>query len=618
MHAATLHLFNAVYVTDYNTSGIPQDVSEHTIRQGYVMDPRITPNRKLLAIMDRVVGLSGEKANAAFHKSWATVAHNDRETLVAQQLLHYLTTYGYKELGIYDKDTVYIPAEKLELPSIADDIPLTMVRAIDTDELIERIVQLGQGIALAESTLDSIVLIIKEAALPASLVDRVGNRELLARLYEHFGMVPSDPVEFLRYVLVRVADRSLLIKNQATIDALAGAPQKELDSLLEKAPENLASVFYRFKPLFLAMKKASNNKAFFNRLRKDAVKQHAPLAEDALNAVTRQIKRGTLDLDRLTQRLETASVFRKIRLAYALKARMKAGDSIVYKVRNGRGWATDFDWPDALQEATQAAYNCVMGSLCKALAPKLAGKTVFIPEELRYALPASEKMFTGHFPTGSSVAAPHNLIVGIHWENTTRQIDLDLSAVGETKIGWDGQYRTDDGEVLFSGDVVDAPAPLGASELFHFRGQKPREALLLVNYYNYEAGDPVAANLLIANERPESFGHNYMVNVNNLMAKANLTIEHKQTVIGLVATRKGKARIYFAHTAVGNNVTSRVSKVSMQARDYLVNSLVDSIDLREVLKGAGAQVRNRRDGDEDFDLAADKLTKSTFLELLQA
>ena len=62
------------------------------------------------------------------------------------------------------------------------------------------------------------------------------------------------------------------------------------------------------------------------------------------------------------------------------------------------------------------------------------------------------------------------------------RIDLDLSMMNVGgKIGWDGMYRSSHGDVLFSGDVTDAPLPHGASEFFYISKQTNNSYLFMLN-----------------------------------------------------------------------------------------------------------------------------------------
>ncbi|MDQ6961737.1 MAG: hypothetical protein Q9M28_04300 [Mariprofundaceae bacterium] len=47
-------------------------------------------------------------------------------------MIHYITTYGFEQLGIYKESTVYIPREVIDLPSIQDDLPFITISASET------------------------------------------------------------------------------------------------------------------------------------------------------------------------------------------------------------------------------------------------------------------------------------------------------------------------------------------------------------------------------------------------------------------------------------------------------------------------------------------------------
>jgi len=617
METATLRLFNAIQVENKQDKDISQSIFERTVNNGYILDSAIQPEKKLLSVIEKIVGLSGEKANAAFHKSWSMVQNSSMESLVIQQIVHYVTTYGFKEHGIYREDTVYIPHEILELPTIKENIPIVVIKAWDAQEMLEAIINLGSGIALAAETLSDIMSIVKANRYKDVFVEQITNRELKAQLYDFYGLVPSEPIEFLRHLISKLTDEFLLIKNDDLIEKIKQSNGKFLDVLLLDAPVELPSIFFRFKPIFLAMKTISSNKTFFNRMRKKANKLHIPIPDDYLNSITSQVKRGCLDLDVLKKRLDKASIFRKIRLAYALKHRIHSSDSIVYRVRNGRGWATDFNWPVDLKEVTQNALDVAIASIANDIRKNVEGKFIYIPENIHYALPATEKQFTGHLPNGSSVSVPNDMIVGIHWMNTNKSVDLDLSVISESgKFGWDAAYRSKDNDVLFSGDITDAPAPGGATELFYLKEGQREARILMVNYYNFDKNDEVDTKILVAHESPENFAENYMVDINNIVAAANINITKKQSVLGLITNVNNENRVYFSNVSIGNSITSTGNIQSKQARKYLIDSMVNSLDFREILMMAGAYVVDEKTDNIDFDLSPEALTKTTIIDLV--
>lgn len=618
MKTATLRLFNAIQVDDVKkVKAISQAVQERMVKNGYMLHPAINPKQDTLKQIESIVGLSGEKANAAFHKSWSVVKDASMEALVSQQIVHYITTYGFESLDVFSHDSVYIPKEELNLPAIKSDIPLTVIKAMTAADIIEAIIKLASGVALSKESLDDIMTIVQTNKYKNTFVEQINNRELKALLNDHYNIVPTEPVEFLRHLISKLTDDSLLIKNNELITKIKESNGKFLDALLKDAPDDLASIFFRYKPLFLAMKTISKDKTFFNQLRKKADKLHQPLPEDYLNSITSQIKKDGLDLDVFKTRIESAPIFRKIRLAYALHFRLYGSEAIVYKVRNGRGWATGFDWPVESADLTTSALEIVIASIVEHLRKKVEGKSIYIPEHVHYALPATEKQFTGNFPTGSSVSVPEDLIVGIHWTNTNKRVDLDLSVIGESgKYGWDADYRSKDKDVLFSGDITDAPAPKGASELFYLKAAQDETKIVMVNYYNFDKGDEVDTKFLIASKKLKKLSENYMVDVNNMVAAANINITKKQNILGLIANVNNQNRVYFANVSVGNSITSHMNEQTIYARKYLVDSVINSIDLKDILISAGAIVTDKQDSTIDYNLAPENLTKTSILDLI--
>ena len=623
METSLLRLFNAVQVVNKESKGINQDILKRTIANGYILDPSILPSKELLNTIEKVVGLSGSKANASFHKSWSIVKDSSIEDLIIQQIIHYITTYGFEALGIYREDAVYIPNEALELPTITDKVKLTVVKAMTSQEILDNIIVLGSTVALSKETLKDIMVIVEFNKYEKSFVAKITNRELKSRLYEFYDIVPDEANEFLRYVIKKITCESLVIKNAYLIEKIKSSDVKLLDSLIDQAPMDLASIFLRFKPLFLAMKSVSKNKTFFNKLRKDANHMHKPLPTDYMNDITSQIKHDTINASKFEKKLENASIFRKIRLAYALNFRLNNKNSIVYKVRNGRGWTTGFDWDNSLNFKTQEALTMVLDSIAENMRKNVEGKVVYIPSNVSYALPATEKQFVGNIPSNSYVAVNEDMIVGVHWENNPNRVDLDLSLTDIAgKYGWDASCRSEERDIMFSGDVTDAPKPNGASELFYLKKAQRNPKTMFVNFFNFGSGyddeNSVEAKIIVANEKPDSFNKNYMINVSNIVASSLVNINKKQTMLGLVISIDGENRFYFSSTGIGNSISSRNDDLAKQALDYLLASCVNTIGLDSVLSIAGANVvREKPEEGEYLDLSPEALDKTTIIKLLQ-
>ncbi len=523
-----LRLFRALPIRDKRKEKVSETLLKKTIQKGFIFSPDVVANYstkelvELTETIEQEIGLTPEQMNNSFHKSWKKIKEADIEQLFLEQVIHYITTYGFELFGVYSPDSVYIPREELDIPDI-DNISLVVIKGYTKSEIKEKLISLlASGIALKQNTINDVVDVALWLELGVEEIENIENKEVRIALYSYLNIVPQNPVEFLRYIVYQSTEQTLLIKSAELIKEIKGNKNLKIIKLFkdydrEYGLKKLAEIFLRFKPLFLAFKTNPQLNKIINKLRKLSVKYHKPMKPDYLNDVTSLIKHGNeIDIDILRQELDQVNIFRKIRLAYALKFRTKEHDSILYRIRNGKSYATDFSFFG--QERVKEALNIVLGSIIEDISGKVTGKRIYIPEYMHYTLPATEKMFTGNFPSGSYVSIPSDMIFGIHWNNINhKRIDLDLSIINAgTKFGWDGNYRDGAGTILFSGDITDAGGKNGATELFYVKRQSEASLIMFVNYYNFDASIEVPFKILVAKEQANRFKKNYMVDPNNI------------------------------------------------------------------------------------------------------
>ena len=635
---STIRLFKAVPITEKGKSKASKSLMSETIKRGFIFSPEVVHNYSekdlilMIDVVEKEVGLRADAMNNAFHKSWKKIAESSMEQLVIEQIMHYITTYGFESLGIYDKDSVYIPCEKLEIPKLKiDKIKLVVIRGYTKSELKEKLIGLlGSGIALSNDTKKDVIDIVTFVDFVEDEIRNIKNKEVKCALYDYLNIFPQDSVEFLRFMIYKSTNTTLIIKNASLIKEIKSKDNLSVLGLIEKYQkkyglEKLAQVFFRFKPLFLAFRTNKKLKIIINRIRKLADKHHLPMKEDYLNSVTANIKKGE-DTSWVVFRkeLDKVNTFRKIRLAYALKFRTnKDADSILYRIRNGKSYATTFKFDN--NEKAEAALKVTIEGIIKDVSKNVDGKTIYIPENIHYALPATEKQFTGNFPSGTYVSIPKNIVVGVHWENVKEnRIDLDLSMSNCTdgKIGWDAMYRTERNDVLFSGDLTDAPKPNGAAEIFYVKKQNESSFILMLNYFNYSDCEynggtklEVPFKIFVGSEEIKNFGRNYMINPNNVVCVAKSKIAGRQKTIGLLTTSPDENRFYFAETNMGNSITSYGADYTEHARKYMFDFYKNTISLNDILIKSGAKIIKNKDK-ADIDLSYEKIEKDTILNIL--
>jgi hypothetical protein len=622
---STIRLFKALPVSG-TAGGLPTDpaLDRLTLRRGFVFDSSLVGEYRsvdrLISMVDEVYGRGSVELNTAFHKSFAKVRDASIQQLVFEQIVHYFTTYGAEHFGVYDESSVFVPGEHLDAPELSEGIRVVVIRGLTKAELkTELLTLVSSGIALAEDTIADVLDVAAFVGLDEADLSAITNREVRAALYDHLGIMPSDPQEFLRFLVYRATGQTQVVQNDSLLNTLRSRDNLDLVRYFrtyeaQTGLRRLGEIFLRYRLVFLAMKTNTVLRTYINRIRREAKRSHKPMPEDVLNSVTMHLKRGDLDSGAVSQALATASVFRKARLAYALRYRMSGADGIVYRVRNGRAYATDFSFP--LDIDVETVFGEVISSIAGDITPKVDGKKIFIPAGLAYGLPSTEKQFIGHLPAGTSVTVPDGLVVGVHWEDQGDHrinLDLSLSNIAE-KIGWDGYYRSsgDDG-IYFSGDLTYAPPPNGATEVFRIGASAYGTWLLNLNYFNYNEDIDVPFRILAGHA--SAVEKNHVVDPNALVANAHARMDVHQRTLGIVVSGFTERQFFFAGADIGGGITSRHTQRADVAMKYFETYYVNAIPLNDILVSAGAELVVDA-ADSDLDLSPEAVDKNTFLELL--
>lgn len=593
-------------------------------------------------------GKDGEKWNQTFHKSWDKVANAPIEQLIAEQIVHYFTTYGFESLGVYSEDTVYIPSEKLEIPELESGLELVVIKAMSEEELQERLmVLLTSGIALSEQTVKDVMVLSNY--IDKDRFDEINNREIKTALYDKYNIMPRDPEEFLRYLIFKTTGSTLKIKNRALIEQIKNCDRvlarNMLKSYVEKTPNGynrLASIFLRNKPLFLAYKcdnKQLETSKIINKLRKLAKTQHKPLGDSILDNLTNPAK--YIDIDQLLVKLDSVTIYREIRMLNAILYRINGNKNIVYKIRNGKSYVSTLkDYDTDYVRRLLILHDEIKQHLTNRVKEKVNGKNIYIPNGIVYTLPTSEKQFNGNIPEGSYIDVPKDsdLVYGVYWKNLGRErVDLDLKQMNKAEcFGWDASYRSS--SVSFSGDMTDACGK-GASELFMVRkGMKNKAYLITLNLFTDNSEDVPFEFVIAKADKEFEICKYYTLNPNNILYKFDNIIKRleRQMVVGFIKINEDDIRFYFNDFSAGvSTCTSSRNEITMGAFDYLNSYSESQLKLNSFLKDCGANIVDKPviekdvvkmvDGvptldkettPVDIDLSPEHITKETIIGLL--
>lgn len=417
-------------------------------------------------------GYNNETFNRTLIESFATVANMPRDEFYLTQILHYLTTYGT------NFTTPFVVGARTFTPEETKALKITIIRAESASRSLERINELFTTTVAPKA--QNVHYYRALAPLATIAPEEVKSRELMIMMCAERSIRPSDPETLFRYLVYCATKETLIIKNKSLIGMIKRAAHNNIElinSLTEDEMKALASIFYRYKPLFLAFK-TPETASVINKIRRLAVKYHKPQSANTIkNFVNLSSKEQATIIARATNR-------ELIKLYNALAV---PSDIRLFQIRNGKIWIREEEKEGKVFDKICAA-SAIGVELHKRL-KNYRGMTVYIPRGISYAVPYSEKQFSGAIPWGTAIGATDKenaFTIGVHWVNDPDEsgCDLDLHAHTPTRhFGWNSDYISGDGEIIYSGDMTNAPAPKGAAESFYINNVN-EPVILTLNAFN--------------------------------------------------------------------------------------------------------------------------------------
>lgn len=631
MQKASIRLFHAIVENKSSQRAVLADMLKYGVvlvdKKGAIADIDYRTSR---VIVD-ALGLNPVNWAQSFHKSWDKVATTSAEQLISEQIQNYFSTYGLESLGL--KACNYVPVEKIlvdltEKPAIE---AFTIVRVLSEQDLHDELTAfLKSTKAPHKDQIEDIKTLLPLADNIA--VDDIKSFEIKIMYCDLKGLVPLDAQDFLRFAVYKATGKTTLVKDAETIEELKRfARTSEAEQMFEAADlAVLSEAFYRFKPLFLAFKSNSKLSPTVNKIRRLAVKNHKPVsgltASGIMNLLTENRECVAHNIICKADNRELIKLINFARNELVSKAH-------VYNIRNGKTYVkaeSESGIPYARISHLDWLTSDCLGLLKYRLAGVFSGKTFYIPAEIKYAAPTSEKQMMDVLPYGTKVYLPEDakaFCISGHWMNDVKfnphengRIDLDFhlsSACGS--VGWNSNYRTTVRDILFSGDMTNAPAPCGAVESFRISENVDAPYELSVNVYNTSGNIPY--ELLFTKDitdqcdfsRDSESMISAVVNPANAIAPSlKLHVHSSDEVIGYYCNR--------SFTIYGGGLGGR----RVPNTDLMIDALKASMcrcdnmmDISAIIELAGGTVTHRIPEDGEYiDLSVGNLTSTTLFDVV--
>jgi hypothetical protein len=560
-----------------NTKSIsPIKVNELAALKGYVVHPDCC-NERVMEFLNSIPN----NYSTSFYRSVSDVIDKSRFALFIDQIMHYASTYGTEYAG---KPYIPNPDFGAQAPSVINFDDCKVIAPITVEEISEKVCQLlYSGIALKGETIEAVFELIKEFNISVDIA-LVKNIEAKMHLYKNLNILPTSPEEMVRYLVFLHTGKTLVIKSGMSLRSITDNPTP-IESLVDAfGAEKLSSVFFRYKPLFLAMK-CDANKVIINKLRRLADKHHKPFVPGFWETVLSK----PVSTLQFVSKLGDLSNFKKIRLIKAISERLSAMTHKLYIIRNGKTHV------EPVTERNTGSYEIMRSLMTDSLVESLKTKAckVKLPKNIRLAIPSSEKTFVGNIPFGSYIMpAKENSIFGIVWRGEDGAQDLDLAymTVNGDRIGWNSGYYSNNSDIIYSGDMTTA-YPEACEYMFCKQGLA--HGVITVNAYN--ANDNSKFNFFVG-QTEDDFTVSRNTPTEDIMKfKAEMTITG-ETSVGFYIDGK----IYFCDLNTGNSRVSQLSSKTMETLKYFIDTRDTFMYWDEVLTAAGFEIT---DTDYEIDLS---------------
>ncbi len=173
----------------------------------------------------------------------------------------------------------------------------------------------------------------------------------------------------------------------------------------------LAKIWYRNEWFFLAVKNRGN-RTIINKIRKLAYKHYQPEKADIMFLMTSKVFSDE-ELSECADKLKKATIYKLFAIYNTLSYGKNNPNLIAYRVRNGKTFIKDGERniPNDINLKMQLVLDEIKSRI------DLSGQSFYIPSNVSYGVPTSEKAFIGNVPENTvfELDKPEDdLIVGIH------------------------------------------------------------------------------------------------------------------------------------------------------------------------------------------------------------
>ena len=588
------------------------------IKNGFVVVDISGKPQTVTSKIFEMLKMSFHNNNKTLFGNFENVVNMNDDEYYANQIMHYFSTYGLESMGF--KAMPYIPAEEFwkksenAVKNIKENDRILVYTQLSDEEYENELVDYILNIKAPN---ESSVFYKNIFNLIAKEIDDkdIRSYEIKVIFYDVKNVFPKHPIDFLRYCVYLITRSTLMVKNNETIEEIKfnnsyqsekyyynafykSTVPKIVRGFKEYDLTKLASIFYRFKPLFLAFKTSKNKefselKPIINKIRKLAPKYHRPLAGLCVQNLFEMAKLKLFTEDEIREFIKTIDTRDIFKLCNAWANGNNS--SKVIGIRNGKVYIKNNEFKKDIKtfDIEDKIFDLLKEEFEDRYSESFKDKVVIMPEYINYGLPISEKDFVGKYPNGTSILTSEDPVtIGVSWNNKegkygeAARVDIDLHLQSTTMhFGWNAS-RMDRESVIYSGDMTDARN--GAAEAFYINDTSDN---YIIDTRLYTGNGPLDMNLFVSKrkinemhvDKNETTGQTYKMRDGlkyvydpneDVIPNIPLTIKNEGLNIGLYS----KGKIYFYNKSISTGI------VPVDHYEPFINGLVEKFENNMDLK----------------------------------
>ena len=437
--------------------------------------------------------------------------------------------------------------------------------------------------------IDDILCVLKDNGYSFDTRMDVVNQLVMLKIAESANLHPTDPQEFLRFVVYISTGNTSLNKTKDLIKDIRKTEFDPSELFIDFGLKELAHVYFRNKAIFLAYKRKEDDERnkVINKISKIAKGLEKVESVETLSIETEEEKIATYH--RFFDTLDTYQIFNFLSSNHLSSKTLHPQPYVI-----GKGKVVKkYKLSDGV--IANENYNLCLEYVINRF-DHLKGRRIYIPKNVIYALPIDEHAYVDNIPRGTRFYG-EKLSVGVTWQSHNGAKDMEVFPL---QIDGNNKWNNQRDHLL---------KPLGVRDFVTIES-KDLVTSLLVNNIDIESSE-ARYSLEISASRASDTSKLF-----NPFISLDTSTNRYQKILGLFLGVKQRQCFVLLNLDGSNIDLTGDSIFTSLPIKQIYKKWRRPFTLNKLLKHIGAEIVDRPT-DAEFDLSLENMNEETILKLFE-